>query len=129
MDYASMTREQLIALLEQQQPLLEKNNNYNEYSVLSSTSTSSSIESNPKSDKSITRLRKKYRDCLGREMPNIVLMEVQDELLTHPWQYIAYALEEASRAPRPSWAYASAIIRRLNREKPDPADLIDELPL
>lgn len=60
-----------------------------------------------------------YRDCLGTPMPRYIkdsLIAALERGENRIGTYMTYALREASRAPRPSWAYARAIIQRLKRE-------------
>ena len=68
-----------------------------------------------------------YYECLLTPMPSFVarrvLMELQEGV---PSSYFMYALEEAAMAPRPSWKYAIAIVRRLVREKVSTEEVLSE---
>ncbi|MGN1003463.1 MAG: hypothetical protein ACI4O5_01410 [Oscillospiraceae bacterium] len=59
-----------------------------------------------------------YQQSLQRPMPPWIVNEVSDAITRGvcPYYYV-YALREAAGAPRPSWQYALAIVRRLIREK------------
>lgn len=64
-------------------------------------------------------LSAQYHDCLGIPMPRYIkdsLIAALERGENSIGTYMTYALREASRAPRPSWAYARAIIQRLKRE-------------
>ena len=58
-----------------------------------------------------------YRDTLGCVMPPMAKRDVAAaiEAGLEP-QLVIIALDETALAPRPSWAYARAILRRLLRE-------------
>ena len=58
-----------------------------------------------------------YRDTLGCVMPPMAKRDVDAaiEAGLEP-QLVIIALDETALAPRPSWAYARAILRRLLRE-------------
>lgn len=58
-----------------------------------------------------------YRDTLGCVMPPMAKRDVEAaiEAGLEP-QLVMTALDETALAPRPSWAYARAILRRLLRE-------------
>ena len=58
-----------------------------------------------------------YRQALQRPMPPWHVQEVSEAINrgVSPYYY-EYALREAASAPRPSWQYAQAIVRRLCRE-------------
>ena len=85
---------------------------------------SSSSSSGKDAQKWMLQLRKEYRDSLGVEMPVYLQQDIrkalEEEGISFVW-YMSYALREASMAPRPSWAYARAVLRRLRTEKADPA--------
>lgn len=69
-----------------------------------------------------------YKQSIG--IPNrIVVQKIKEDLTDRkiPHQYYTYALEQTAFAPRPSFQYCQAIIRRLCRERVDPRDL-DSLP-
>lgn len=63
-------------------------------------------------------IKRAYHDCLSLTMPEHIENQVKYWLEENvfPPEYIIYALQEASMAPRPSWKYAMAIIRRLSNE-------------
>ncbi len=73
----------------------------------------------------IQEITSQYYECLLAPMPSFVarrvLMELQEGV---PASYFMYALEEAAMAPRPSWRYATAIVRRLVRERASTEDLL-----
>lgn len=65
-----------------------------------------------------------YKQAIGT--PNqLVISRIKQDILEHriPHQYYTYALEQTAFAPRPSFAYCQAIIRRLCRERVDPREL------
>lgn len=83
------------------------------------------IESSSKTLEKMEELKETYRYALGKSMPPWTVQEVQDALLKGvPDVYYLYALREAAAAPRPSWAYALAIVRRLQRDKVDKLTLL-----
>lgn len=71
-------------------------------------------------------IREQYMSCIGRPMPLSIHRKLLLDLIDGAhYEYYRYALEEASLAPQPSWRYVMAIIRRLERERVPPADLIE----
>lgn len=66
----------------------------------------------------LEEIKDAYRQSLQRPMPPWIVSEVSDAIArgVYPYYYV-YALREAASAPRPSWQYAQAIVRRLIREK------------
>lgn len=69
-----------------------------------------------------------YKQAIG--IPNrLVIQKISEDIKEWhiPHQYYTYALEQTAFAPRPSFQYCQAIIRRLQREKVDPCSL-DALP-
>lgn len=66
----------------------------------------------------LEEIKDAYRQSLQRPMPPWVVSEVSDAITRGVCHYYyVYALREAAAAPRPSWQYAQAIVRRLCREK------------
>lgn len=65
----------------------------------------------------IEEIQTVYRQALQRPMPPWHVQEVSEAIVrgVSPYYY-QYALREAASAPRPSWQYAQAIVRRLCRE-------------
>lgn len=76
------------------------------------TSSSEMEEAN-----SLEEIQTVYRQALQRPMPPWHVQEVSEAISrgVSPYYY-QYALREAASAPRPSWQYAQAIVRRLCRE-------------
>lgn len=68
-------------------------------------------------------MEQQYRYCIGEDMPQWVKDNMGMYSERVPFEYIIYALAEAAMAPRPSWRYAVAIIKRLEREAVDPQTL------
>lgn len=66
----------------------------------------------------LEEIKESFRQSLQRPMPPWIVSEVSDAIVRGvcPYYYV-YALREAASAPRPSWQYAQAIVRRLIREK------------
>ena len=99
----------------------------------STTTTSSRCSSQSPSSSAQTSLNiqaivELYKQSIG--IPNrIVIQKIKEDLTEWkiPHQYYTYALEQTAFAPRPSFQYCQAIIRRLCRERVDPRDL-DSLP-
>lgn len=59
-------------------------------------------------------LRDLYLDAIGLPMSAICERDLRRELEAGtPYIFYHYALEETAYAPRPSWRYAMAIVRRL----------------
>lgn len=66
----------------------------------------------------LEEIKDAYRQSLQRPMPPWIVSEVSDAIARGVYHYYyVYALREAAAAPRPSWQYAQAIVRRLCREK------------
>lgn len=58
-----------------------------------------------------------YRDCFERRMPPSAEFEVSDLLRSGvERELIEAAIDEAMAAPRPSWAYARAVLARCSRQ-------------
>lgn len=64
-------------------------------------------------------IKKRYYDCLGTTMPEYLASQVHGYLQgnTIPCEYFLFGLQEAATAPRPSWRYAMAVVRRLAQER------------
>ena len=59
-------------------------------------------------------LRDAYLDAIGSEMSERCEHFLRGELARGvPYEYYLYALDETAYAPRPSWRYTAAIVRRL----------------
>ena len=72
----------------------------------------------------IEQLRQLYENTIGAPMSLAVLKQLLLSITRGtPWQYYEYALEETALAPRPSWRYAVAIVRRLITEKAPAQDV------
>lgn len=110
--------------------------NYQDYTSRSSNSSSTSISSTSKertatdtaseekmpiNRKVIDEVRTLYHDAIGAYPSVIVCKEITQLLITGAItrEELEYALTETAYAPRPSWAYAAAIIRRVQRDKQD----------
>lgn len=105
-------------------------NNYERGSSTSSTCTTTThgrnsadtimepYQSDSEMVEELEEIKTAYRQSLQRPMPPWIVSEVSDAITTGvcPYYYV-YALREAAAAPRPSWQYAMAIVRRLCREK------------
>lgn len=64
-------------------------------------------------------IKLRYHNCLGATMPKHLSDQVLGWLKgnTIPAEYFLYGLQEAAYAPRPSWRYVMAVVRRLASEK------------
>lgn len=100
----------------------------------SSTTTVRKFPENASRERSETRellrrlqmehLKKLHMECIGRPMPAPIAAEVLRDLdADTPAEYYKYALTEACYAPRPSWRYVQAIIRRCKAQMIDPSEL------
>lgn len=74
-----------------------------------------------KIDMYVSQLRDLYLDVLERRMPHHIESEIYASIHASENKgqqilYYEYALREASYAPRPSWAYVRAIVKRLQLE-------------
>ena len=57
-------------------------------------------------------------------VPDAMITEMLEDLAGNmPLQYYTYALDETAFAPRPSYGYMRAILRRLRSERPAPDQL------
>ena len=99
-------------------------------SITTTTSTSTSSTSSTTTTSStifqdLEGIKEAYQDALGRTMPQSIASYVQSEILMGRMDAhdVHYALMETAAAPRPSWRYAMAIIKRLQRESPFPWDV------
>lgn len=86
----------------------------------SSTTTTSTTSSMNTSDvvMDLETIKLRYHNCLGMAMPKHLQDQVRGWLEgnTIPAEYFLYGLQEAAYAPRPSWRYAMAVVRRLADE-------------
>lgn len=99
-----------------------------------STTTVRKFPENPSRERGETRellrrlqmenLKKLHMECIGRPMPAPIAAEVLRDLdADTPAVYYKYALTEACYAPRPSWRYVQAIVRRCKAQMIDPSEL------
>lgn len=73
----------------------------------------------------IEGLRELYRDAIGQAMSDICERALRRDLERGtPYVYYHYALEETAFAPRPSWRYTMAIVRRLQTQEVDEESLM-----
>lgn len=93
----------------------------------SSTSTSSTSSYIEKYD-DLNYIAEEFLDAIGRQMPYSIRRDVEQDLSFTPYQYYVYALRQTACAPRPSWAYTMAIVRRLRKERVPAKTLLGELP-
>lgn len=99
--------------------------NYNDYTTTRSssisTSTSTSKEETekrlltPDNQKLIKEIRQMYHDAIGSYPAVYVCRAIVKDIegKVYSMEELEYALQETAFAPRPSWAYAAAILRRL----------------
>lgn len=115
---------------EQQLPTTSSENNL----AAASSSTTTTVELFPSSANSdmqsllrryqIESLKKLHAECFGRPMPAPISAAVLRDLdAGTPSAYYRYAMIEATYAPRPSWRYAAAIVKRCKEEMVDPGEL------
>lgn len=75
---------------------------------------------------SLESLKKLHMECFGRPMPTPIAAEVLRDLRCDtPAAYYRYAMMEACYAPRPSWRYVQAIVKRCKAQQLDPSELND----
>lgn len=73
---------------------------------------------------SVQSIRELYADAIGGSMSQICENSLREDLRKGtPYIFYHYALLETAFAPRPSWRYALAIVRRLVMQKVNPADI------
>lgn len=73
----------------------------------------------------IAGLRELYQDAIGQPMSDICERALRRDLEKGvPYLYFHYALEETAFAPRPSWRYTLAIVRRLLLQEVDEESLL-----
>ncbi len=99
-----------------QTPILE-NENQEQEARTSSTTTRARAREGAELRVWMDDIARYYRDTLGCVMPPMAKRDVEAaiEAGLEP-QLVIIALDETALAPRPSWAYARAILRRLLRE-------------
>lgn len=99
-----------------QTPIPENENQEQEAST-SSTTTRARAREGAELRVWMDDIARYYRDTLGCVMPPMAKRDVEAaiEAGLEP-QLVIIALDETALAPRPSWAYARAILRRLLRE-------------
>lgn len=105
--------------------VVELNEKCNTTTTASTTTTSSTVDRST-IDFLIkiyieTELPQMYKDCICRPVPPIIIKEITKNIkeAENPldlMQIYRYALCETASAPRPSWAYARAIVNRCLRE-------------
>lgn len=104
----------------------DKNNHYNTGSS-SSTSTTTDRRNSTATNEGCRKILNSlfieefpsmYQDAIGTRPVQAIIKEVKENLddNTVTIRQIKYALQQTAYAPRPSWAYARAIIRRLRYE-------------
>ena len=72
----------------------------------------------PDTQKLIKEIKQLYHDAIG-SYPTVIICKaiIKDiEGKVYSMEQLEYALQETAFAPRPSWAYAAAILRRLQAE-------------
>lgn len=73
---------------------------------------------------SLEQLKKLHMECFGRPMPAPIAAEVLKDLRCDtPAAYYRYAMTEACYAPRPSWRYVQAIVKRCKAQMLEPSEL------
>lgn len=99
--------------------------NYNDYTTTRSSSNSSSSSTTkegtekrlltPETQKLIREIRQMYHDAIGSYPPVYVCRAIVKDIegKVYSMEELEYALQETAFAPRPSWAYAAAILRRI----------------
>ena len=100
--------------------------NYNDYTTTRSSSISSSSSSTtkeetekrlltPDTQKLIREIRQMYHDAIGSYPAVYVCRAIVKDIAgkVYSMEELEYALQETAFAPRPSWAYAATILRRL----------------
>lgn len=94
----------------------------NEKRTTTTTSTATSSSSTRASARAreatincaVEGLRQLYQDAIGQPMSAICERALRADLEAGtPYIFYHYALEETAFAPRPSWRYTQAIVRRL----------------
>lgn len=72
----------------------------------------------------LENLKQLHVECFGRPMPAPISAEVLRDLYAEtPSAYYRYAMMEAVYAPRPSWRYVQAIVRRCKAQLIEPGEL------
>lgn len=72
----------------------------------------------------LEQLKQLHQECFGRAMPAPIAAEVLRDLDAQtPSKYYRYAMMEACYAPRPSWRYVQAIVRRCKDQMVNPDEL------
>lgn len=82
--------------------------NYNDYT----TTRSSSISTSTSTSKEETEKRLLTPDT--QKLIKAIIKDIEGKV--YSMEQLEYALQETAFAPRPSWAYAAAILRRLQAE-------------
>ena len=86
----------------------------------SSSTTSAAATPSFSSDfqKELVKIRELYLQAIGRPMPDLITDQVLGALQSGvPLWHYEYALRQTAYAPMPSWRYAAAILRRIQREE------------
>lgn len=107
----------------------DKNNHYNTGSSSSSSSTTTTTDRRNSTATNegcrkilnslfIEEFPSMYQDAIGTRPVQAIIKEVKENLDDNAVtiKQIKYALQQTAYAPRPSWAYARAVIRRLRYE-------------
>lgn len=72
----------------------------------------------------LEQLKQLHIEYFGRPMPSPISAEVLRDLYAGtPSAYYRYAMMEAVYAPRPSWRYVAAIVKRCKTQLIEPGDL------
>lgn len=83
-------------------------------STSSSTTRASARARETEINVAVEGLRELYQDAIGQPMTAICERALRRSLEAGtPYVFYHYALEETAFAPRPSWRYTEAIVRRL----------------
>lgn len=100
-----------------QTPVTPENEKQEQEASTSSTTTRARAREGAELRVWMDDIARYYRDTLGCVMPPMAKRDVEAaiEAGLEP-QLVIIALDETALAPRPSWAYARAILRRLLRE-------------
>lgn len=100
-------------------------------SISSSSSTSTRARARETEiNVAVEGLREIYQDAIGQPMSEICERALRRDLEKGvPYIYYHYALEETAFAPRPSWRYTMAIVRRLLAQEVDEDALMLSLSL
>lgn len=108
----------------------ENNKRTTTTTISSSSSSSSTTRAHARTRETeinvaVAGLREIYQDAIGQPMSDICERSLRRDLEKGvPYLYFHYALEETAFAPRPSWRYTMAIVRRLLQQEVDEESLM-----